>query len=55
MGYDTSGSLGSYLGIDRNIPILTIEFQRGQDEAVARVELREGLAAVIRAAGATPR
>jgi protein MpaA len=47
LGYATPGSLGSYLGVDRNIPILTIEFGRGQDEASASASLRRGLAAVI--------
>lgn len=51
MGYDTSGSLGSYLGIDQNLPILTVEFKRGQDEAAAAAALRKGLEAVILAAG----
>lgn len=55
MGYPTSGSLGSYLGIDQQLPILTVEFKRGQDEASATAALRKGLAAVIRAAhGPTP-
>jgi protein MpaA len=53
MGYDTAGSLGSYLGVDRQLPILTIEFQRGQDEAGATTALQKGLAAVIRAARAS--
>jgi predicted deacylase len=47
MGYPTPGSLGSYLGVDRKIPILTIEFARGQDEASASASLRRGLAAAI--------
>jgi protein MpaA len=50
MGYATPGSLGSYLGIDKSLPILTVELQRGQDEAAAAAALRQGLAAVIRAA-----
>jgi protein MpaA len=50
MGYPTPGSLGSYLGIDRSVPILTIELERGQDEAAAAAALRKGLAAVILAA-----
>jgi protein MpaA len=50
MGYATPGSLGSYLGVDRNIPILTIEFQQGQDEAAAARALERGLAAVIQSA-----
>lgn len=55
MGYDTSGSIGSYLGIDQKIPILTVEFRRGQDEATATAALRKGLAAVIRAASGPDR
>lgn len=55
MGYATPGSLGSYLGVDRNLPILTIELQRGQDEASANAALRKGLAAVILAAGTRER
>jgi protein MpaA len=51
MGYPTPGSLGTYLGVDQSIPILTVEFERGQDEASAAAALRRGLAAVIRAAG----
>jgi predicted deacylase len=51
MGYDTSGSLGSYLGVDQKVPILTIEMARGQDEASATAALRKGLAAAILAAG----
>jgi len=51
MGYRTPGSLGSYLGIDRNLPILTIEFKRGQDEASATAALEKGLAAIVQ----TPR
>lgn len=47
MGYPTPGSLGSWLGVDRRVPILTIEFGRGQDEAVAAWALRQGLAATV--------
>jgi len=50
MGYATPGSLGSYLGVDQNIPILTIEFQQGQGEAAAARALEQGLAAVIQSA-----
>ena len=50
MGYPTTGSLGSYLGVDQDVPILTIEFQQGQDEAAAASALEKGLAAVIRSA-----
>jgi len=47
IGYPTPGSLGSYLGVDQGIPILTIEFQRGQPEDSARAALQKGLSAVI--------
>ena len=50
MGYPTTGSLGSYLGVDQNIPILTIEFQQGQDETAAGRALAKGLDAVIQSA-----
>lgn len=50
IGYPTPGSLGSYLGVDQGIPILTIEFQRGQPEDSARIALQKGLSAVIAAA-----
>lgn len=30
MGYPTPGSMGSYFGKDRQLPILTIEFRRGE-------------------------
>jgi hypothetical protein len=53
MGYPTPGSLGNYLGVDQQIPILTIEFERGQDEAAAAAALRRGLAAAILAARKT--
>lgn len=46
MGYPTPGSLGSYLGADRGIPILTAEFRRGQDEAAASRELKKGMQAL---------
>jgi murein peptide amidase A len=49
MGYPTPGSLGSYIGRDRGIPILTIEFRRGQDAGSAWVAARAGLAAVLSA------
>lgn len=50
MGYETPGSLGSYLGVDRGLPILTVEFRRGQDDASARASLEQGLSAIIRTA-----
>mgnify|MGYP001380935058 CR=1 FL=1 len=30
MSYATPGSLGSYYGVDQGIPVLTVEFERGQ-------------------------
>jgi murein peptide amidase A len=37
MGYATPGSLGTFIGVERQIPILTIEFRRGQAaDAVVR-------------------
>lgn len=50
MGYPTHGSLGSYLGIDRGIPILTVEFARAHDERTAAAALHNGLRAVVGAA-----
>ncbi|MBL9121523.1 MAG: DUF2817 domain-containing protein [Phycisphaerae bacterium] len=46
MGYPTPGSLGSLLGVDRHLAILTIEFRRGQSEGVAEA-VRRGLNAVL--------
>lgn len=47
MGYPTPGSLGSMLGVDRSVAILTIEFRRG-DRTNAGEALRRGLDAVLR-------
>jgi murein peptide amidase A len=47
MGYPTPGSLGTWAGVERNIPILTIEFQRGQDAQRATRALIDGVTAVI--------
>jgi hypothetical protein len=44
----TPGSLGSWVGIDRQIPILTIEYMRGKDPREAWLETREAILAVIR-------
>lgn len=49
MGYPTPGSLGSFVGIDRGIPILTIEFARGQKSLSARDALFAGTDAVLQA------
>ncbi len=45
MGYATPGSLGTYIGVDRRIPILTVEFARGRDADAAALA---GLLAAIR-------
>ncbi len=47
MGYPTPGSLGSYLGQDRGIGILTIEFKRGQAARSVANALRLGLPEVF--------
>lgn len=49
MGYPTPGSLGTFAGIDRRIPILTIEFDRGQDEHSVRQSASLGVRAVLEA------
>lgn len=53
MGYATPGSLGTFMGIDRNIPILTIEFRRGQDPDAVLRAARAGFHALIEAAAST--
>jgi protein MpaA len=47
MGYPTPGSLGSYMGVDRGVPILTIEFARGHGPDAAWAAMRDGLGAVL--------
>ena len=47
IGYPTRGSLGTWAGIDRGIPILTIEFDRGHEPALAVASLTEGVRAVL--------
>jgi len=47
MGYSTPGSLGTMVGDEMGIPILTIEFKRGQDSASARSAFAAGLRAVL--------
>lgn len=47
MGYPTPGSLGTMVGDERAIPILTIEMQRGDFTAMAREALGVGLGAVL--------
>lgn len=46
MGYPTPGSMGSYFGKDRQFPILTIEFKRGDPEGKIPKPLIAGVAAV---------
>ena len=48
MGYPTPGSLGTYIGIDRQTPILTLEFDRGHQPEPAWAAMRDGLAAILR-------
>ena len=47
MGYSTPGSLGSFVGVDQGIPILTIEFEQGQAADSAWAALRLGLEALL--------
>lgn len=51
MGYPTPGSLGTFVGVDRALPILTVEFRRGHDAEPAR---RAGVDGVMGAIGALP-
>ena len=48
MGYPTPGSMGSYFGSDLGLPILTIEFKRGETGVTPSAVA--GLAAMIDAA-----
>lgn len=47
MGYPTPGSLGSWMGIDSGVPILTIEFQRGSGPEETGPALLGGLKGVL--------
>lgn len=47
MGYPTPGSLGSWMGVDRGVPILTIEFDRDCDPKDSRHGLLTGMAATF--------
>lgn len=49
MGYPTPGSLGTFVGIDRGVPILTIEFRRGHSTESARPAGVDGVMATIQA------
>ncbi len=45
--HSTPGSLGSWVGIDQQVPILTLEWQRGTDPEVAWRETREAILGVL--------
>ena len=47
MGYPTPGSIGSYVGEDLGIPILTIEFDRGHEQSGATAALIAGVRASV--------
>jgi murein peptide amidase A len=55
IGYPTPGSLGSWAGIDRGIPIITLELPRSTQGEPAWEQNREALLSAIRAgAGSDP-
>lgn len=47
MGYETPGSLGSLLGVDDQLPVLTVEFGRTQSAEEAWPALEAGMAALL--------
>jgi protein MpaA len=47
IGYPTPGSFGSYAGIDRNLPIITLELRRGVGAWQAWQENRDALVAAV--------
>lgn len=47
MSYATPGSLGSYFGVDQGIPVLTIEFLRGQEPLDAWRAIEAGFNGVV--------
>jgi murein peptide amidase A len=51
IGYPTPGSLGSYAGIDQQIPTITLELPRGLSGARAWTDNRAALLAAIRGDG----
>lgn len=51
MGYPTPGSFGSWMGIDRGVPTLTIEFERGCSEAASWPALSAGIHATLGVTG----
>lgn len=46
MGYPTPGSLGSWLGRDERLPVLTVEFRRGEDGQAFGDALLAGMTAM---------
>lgn len=50
MGYPTPGSLGSFIGVDGGVPILTIEFERGHSADMVLTAASSGVEAVVRRA-----
>jgi len=48
MGYPTPGSIGSWMGVDRMVPILTIEFRRGCPPGESGPPLMSGVSAILR-------
>lgn len=50
MGYPTPGSLGTWAGVERQIPTLTVELARGHAPELARHAVVEGTLAVLRLA-----
>ena len=49
IGYPTPGSLGTWAGVDRRIPTITLELPRSQDGYAAWEQNRAALSSVIRA------
>lgn len=47
MGYETPGSLGSLLGVDNQLPVLTVEFGRTQSPDEAWPALEAGMAVLL--------
>lgn len=47
MGYPTPGSMGSYFGVDRGVPILTVELRRGDEAERVPAPLVAGLRSVL--------
>lgn len=54
MGYPTPGSLGSWAGVDRGLPTITLELPRDADGPACWAENREALLAAIRLPMRTP-